>query len=215
MLKHWVLMINRVLGSIWIEVLALIGIKWQRSFFYLYFLDLIQSLLEFGAFYIVEDSLRATFVEGFIFLAPWWVCYYFFYFAIRDILEKQIKFRVVLPNGRCLPILMLIQILERIFSRSNCENEITLNWCYLLFKIGFVIRFLFRNRSLFNHLSECDSHLASLTGPHLAIWIKARKYLISESLRRKLALVFAASLGISWQSNRNFPLIVLFLWFLA
>jgi hypothetical protein len=64
-------MINRVLGSIWIEVLALIGIKWQRSFFYLYFLDLIQSLLEFGAFYIVEDSLRATFVEGFIFLAPW------------------------------------------------------------------------------------------------------------------------------------------------
>jgi len=109
-------MINRVLGSIRIEVLALIGIKWQRSFFYLYFLDLIQSLLEFGAFYIVEDSLRATFIESFIFLAPRRVCNCFFNFAIRGILEKQIKFRVVLAYGRCLPILMLIQILERIFS---------------------------------------------------------------------------------------------------
>jgi hypothetical protein len=139
MLKYWVLMIYGVLGPIRIEVLALIEIEWQRNFFYLYFLDMIQSFLEFWAFYIVEDSLRVTFVESFIFLAPRRVSNFFFNFAIRGILEEQIKFRVILAYGWCLPVLMLVQILERIFSWGNTENEVTLNWSCLLFKIGFVI----------------------------------------------------------------------------
>ena len=86
------------------------------DFFYLYFLDLIQSLLEFGAFYIIEDSLRVAFVESFIFLTPMRVSYFFFNFAIRSILEEKIKFWIILPNRRGFPVLMLIQILERIIS---------------------------------------------------------------------------------------------------
>lgn len=52
-LYDWILMINRVLGPIMVQILALIWIKTLCNFFYLYFLDLIEPSLKLWALYIV------------------------------------------------------------------------------------------------------------------------------------------------------------------